>query len=464
MFLKPHHLFAYNGSIYLLNIEEMKAFQIHEKTSTALQRISSDPDFALTPEMEEELGGLELVAPESQRGKKRAASKPNVAPIRNIALFITQNCNLRCTYCYGDGGGYGSSGHMALGTARRAVEWLIEHSGAVKKLGISFFGGEPFLNFPLMKEVVAYAKKRGEEAGKEFEFGVTTNASLLDEKKIAFLKENKVMPLVSFDGSKEIQDAQRPFKGGRGSYEAIVPKISQVLQVFPDATARATLVGQADPVEVIRALHDVGFSSTHITVASPSLFDMEHECKGKTRNNQGMELMMEADAEELLKNVKSRNTENLKKQKINGLSVTRLGDFLNKQKKYFGCGAGKAFVGVSNVGDVFLCHRFVGMDGYRLGNIFDRDLERDVYQESPIKISKKCYTCFARYICGGGCYHENLGSTGSVLEPSESYCRMMQRSVELVAYVSSQLSDEDRDYMANEEFIMRKPCPFDFPT
>lgn len=194
MLLKPYHIFAYKGSIYLLNVEEMKAYQIDENTSTALQRISLDSDFALSPEMEEELGRLELVAPEGQGGKKRAASRPNPAPIRNIALFITQNCNLSCTYCYGDGGGYGSSGHMEPGTARRAVDWLIEQSGEVKKLGISFFGGEPFLNFPLMKEVVAYAQRRAEETGKEFEFGVTTNASLLDEKKITFLKENKVMP------------------------------------------------------------------------------------------------------------------------------------------------------------------------------------------------------------------------------------------------------------------------------
>jgi uncharacterized protein len=106
----------------------------------------------------------------------------------------------------------------------------------------------------------------------------------------------------------------------------------------------------------------------------------------------------------------------------------------------------------------------VGTDGYRLGNIFERDLERAVFKKSPIKISKgKCNTCFAKYICGGGCYHENLGSTRSVFKPSECYCQMMQRSVELVAYMSSQLNEEDRAYMVNEKIIIRKPCPFDFP-
>ena len=463
MLLKPYHLFAHKGITYLLNIEEMEGYEIDENTSMALHEISLDPHFTLTPKMEEKLERLKMVAPVCQAEKKRATSKPNLAPVRNITLFITQKCTLRCTYCYGNGGNYGSYGHMKYRTAKRAVDWLIEQSGVVKILGIAFFGGEPFLNFSLMKEVVAYAQKRGEMTGKEFKFSVTTNASLLDEDKITFLKENKVKPLVSFDGSKDVQDAQRPFRNGGGSYEAIVPKISQLLQIFPEVTARATLVGQTDPDEVIRALHEIGFSSTHITFASPSLFSVENKRNGKTRNNQGMALMMEAEAEELLKNIKSCNTENLKKQKVNGHLVTRLGEFLNNQKKYFGCGAGRAFVGVSNIGDVFLCHRFVGTEGYRLGNIFDKELERDVYQESPIKLAKECYICFAKYICGGGCYHENLGATGLLIEPSESYCRMMQRLAELVAYVSSQLNEKDRIYMAKEKIIPRNPCLFDFP-
>ncbi|MDW7650928.1 MAG: nif11-like peptide radical SAM maturase [Bacillota bacterium] len=464
MLLKPHHIFTYHGNNYLINVEEMKVFQIDKNTSMTLQKISLDPDFAISSKTEEELVRLELFVLENQEGKKRTDSRPNNTSIRNISLFITQNCNMRCTYCYGDGGGYGSSGNMELETARRSVDWLIEHSGEIKKVGISFFGGEPFLNFPLMKQVVVYAQKRSEEIGKEFEFSVTTNASMLDKKKIAFLKENKVIPLVSFDGSKKIQDAQRLFKNGRGSYDVVVPKIRQLLQVFPETTARATLVGLTDPVEVIRALHEIGFSSTHITVVSQSLFDFAHDKKKNLRNNHGMEQMMEVEAEELLKNVKCQNTQSLKKQKINGLLITRLGEFLNKQKKYFGCGAGRKFVGISTVGDVFLCHRFVGMDSYRLGNIFDRGLARDVYQKSLIKVSKKCNTCFAKYICGGGCYHENLGFCGSVFEPSEKYCRVIRYSMKMVAYVSSQLSDEDRDYMISEKIIMCKPCHFDFPV
>ena len=388
------------------------------------------------------------------------ASSP---PIRSIALLVTQNCNLACTYCYGNKGTYGSSGHMNSETARKAIDWLIEQSGELRNPGVVFFGGEPLLNFALMKEVVAYARKRGGESGKAFEFSVATNASLLSDEIITFLKENEITPVVSFDGCKEAQDSQRPFKGGRGSYDVVAPKIRKLLETFPGATARATLTGQRSPREVTVALNEIGFRSTQLTVASPSLFDAEDERKEEENGSRNIAHEMDSESQELLANIRSRNTDTLRRQKDNCELVSQLTALLNKERKYFGCGAGRAYVGVSNSGEVFLCHRFVGIREYRLGTVFDDTLERDKYLKSPIKNVEECRSCFARYNCGGGCYHENVGASGAVNKPSRSWCRVMRRSVELATYISGQLTDDDKDYLLRQGIIRPQSCPFDFP-
>jgi len=261
MNVRPHHVFTHQSETYLLNVEDMTAARVGQnlyeflRDGADLKRRDSACD--LVGELEGH-GLLDSEDPSGQ-GKFRKLGDANFrsSPIRNIALFITQNCNLGCTYCYGDEGNYGSSGHMDLDTAKKSVDWLIEQSGDVKKLGIAFFGGEPFLNFKLMRQVVFYAKKMADVADKKFEFSVTTNATLLSENRIKFLEEHGISPLVSFDGSKAIQDSQRPFKGGRGSFDVIVPKIAKLLQTFPNATARATLNGNNSPDEVKVVLREI---------------------------------------------------------------------------------------------------------------------------------------------------------------------------------------------------------------
>jgi uncharacterized protein len=462
MNFKAHHKFVHRKKRYVLNSEAMAALMIGDDTWEVLRAAPSFAFPGLSREANRDLRRLDLIA----SGNKEAVESANTTstPIRNIALFITQNCNLACTYCYGKGGGYGSSGHMDTATARKAIDWLMKQSGDIKTLGVAFFGGEPLLSFSLMKIVVEYARQRGAESNKDFEFSITTNGSLLTDETIAFLNENKINPIVSFDGSKGVQDAQRPFKGGQGSYDVIVPKIRKLLETFPNATARATLKGATKPKEVKIALNEIGFRSTHMTIASPSLFDdpdkrMEEECGSRS-----MTTDLDIEAEELIKSIKSRDTDRLRWLKENGDLVSRLTAFINKEKKYFGCGAGRAYVGVDNMGGVYLCARFVGTKDYKLGNIFEGQLTRAKYMNSPIRTVEECKNCFARYMCGGGCYHENVGASGAADKPSVSFCRIMRRSVEMVAYVASQLTDDDHNYLSQSGIARSRSCPFDFPA
>ncbi len=459
MNLNPYHPFSHDDRIYLINTEKMTAIEINEDIAALLEFVSNNPELAVTPESESEIGRLELANYENSPSREKVPGKAIL--VTHIALFITQECNLKCTYCYVDGGNYGSGGDMTREVAFRSVNWLIEQSKDMKKLDIAFFGGEPLLNFTLMKEVVQYAQKRGEESCKEFGFNITTNASLLNNEMITFLKENKIKPLISFDGPKEIQDTQRPFKNGkRSSYDVIAPKIKKLLEILPDSQCRATIVGSTNLLAVDKALSEIGFRSKYLTAVSWPLFN-NNDTPLPNRDLAGMFNRAEAEAQDLLTGIKERNLERLNGLKDSGVLFFSLEGFVNGQKRFFPCGAGRSHMAVSCSGDVYLCHRFVGSKAHRLGNIFSGDLDRDIYQTSALQFQDECKNCFAKYLCAGGCYHDNLGTTGSIFEPNKDMCALMRCSVELAAVICSQLSDDDKTYLVKEKIIVKKTCPFD---
>lgn len=455
MLILNHHIFTHKDRIYLLDIENLKSISIDENVATALKTVRRNSYLKLTPEILKTLIKLRLTIEE--KPKRIIENEVGYVPISHIALFVTQECNLNCIYCYGDGGNYGCSGHLTSNIAQKAVDWLIEHSGDLKNLNISFFGGEPLLNFPVIKEVVEYARKMGHINNKEFKFGITTNLSLLNNEKLVFLKENNITTNVSFDGPKETQDKQRPFKKGKGSsYDIILPKIKQLLSVIPNAFCRATILGDTDPVTVRNALCELGFLNIVITSASPSIHG--RAMKVMNRNISGTLQMLESDAESLLINIKNKHTQNLQKQiKYAGFLIAVLDKFLNGTKRDFPCGAGRSYVAISNSGDIFLCHRFVGTEEYKIGNVFKSKLKREPYLISPTKTIKKCAECFAKYICAGRCYYDNKVTTGSEFIPSEYNCKLMKRTIELIAYISSNLNSDDKYYLANENFIANMP-------
>jgi uncharacterized protein len=483
--LRPHHIFQYNGDTCLINIETLDAFHLDTDTHAALEGLAADPAYVLTEKTQADLERLSLLSPAGGATQRHAASESRPIPIHGIALFLTQGCNLRCTYCYGGGGHYGAPGDMDRKTALASVDWLIENSRQLPTPAISFFGGEPLMNFELMKEVVAYARARGSESDKKFKFWVTTNTTLLDDEKIAFMADNEVNPIVSIDGARDIHDAQRPFPSGKGSFDVMIPKIRKLLEVFPDAKARATLVGDTDPLEVTEALRQIGFNCTHISLVSDSLLDPEgsdavenrnrdgdgrnlaansRSHAAESRNHAGMVRMMEADVEQLLADVKNRDAASLRDKKDTGLLVKMLGRFVNHEKRHIACEAGRTYVAVSNAGDIYLCHRFVGTDAFRLGTVFDGPPANAEYRDRSAENVAGCSSCFARYVCAGGCYHDNLCETGSAFQPSNGYCWMMQRLTELIAYSASRLDEEDKAFLVEHDVVPSTPCLFDFPA
>ncbi len=380
-------------------------------------------------------------------------------PVTHLVLNISQECNLKCIYCFGDEGRYGASGYMRSGIAGSAVDWFVRQSGDADRLSISFFGGEPFMNFSLMEEVVEYCLKIGADKGKQFLFSVFTNLTLLDDKKLAFLKKHDIRVSVSLDGPKDVQDRQRPFRhGNRSSYEVTISKIRQLLSVMPDSNGSATIMGDTDPAAVRSFLADIGFSKLSVSYTSPSLF--EDSSKGCERNLAKAAEMMEADAEIILELIKGRNKERLKDY-LNRSVLFEFVDRLHQgQPVYFSCEGGKKTVAVSASGEIYLCHCLIGNDEFRLGTVFEPALERELYMKPSVLTMKKCSRCFARYFCGGKCYHDNLGMTGSAFEPPEDACNLMRQIMELAGYIFCNLKRDDIEFLIGEGIVQEKPFSF----
>ena len=462
-FIKPYHLFQHQGGWYIINVEGMFASAIDEVSAGALAKMSSGTDEPIEPSMEElleKLGLLEVGGGQPPKAKKELKKEP--LPDINLSLFLTQSCNLRCVYCYGDGGGYGGGGNMAEQTALQAIDWLLEQAGKIKKLHIGFFGGEPFLNFLLMKTVTEYAKQRAHALGKDVAFHTTTNATLLDDEKIDFIKEHRIDVLVSFDGSKELQDAQRPYADGEGSYDATVPKIKRLLKVLPQTPGHAVIVGNTDPKTVKGAMQEIGFTEVSIKPTSQSLFAGGPDATKPDRDTQHLLQALEEEAAIWLMLTQSRDSEALQRLKTQSGLYEGLTVLLHNSKKRHACGAGLELAAVSAAGDIYLCHRFVGQEQYKLGSVFVKDLIREEYQKSPVTESAVCSVCFAKYYCAGGCKHDNASSTGLTTSPSKDICRLRSRELELAATVICRLDPEDKAFLVEHKIFAPKPCPLDF--
>ncbi|MDA8333474.1 MAG: radical SAM protein [Peptococcaceae bacterium] len=454
--LREHHIFGYNDNLYLVDVERMAAQPVSPRLAASIGRIASAPGTLVPASVMEELRGIGLVfgeekeetpmaPPESKQG---AVPEKAGYPVANIALFLAQECNMACVYCYGNGGEYAGGGMMSEETAFRSVDWLVENSGSVKNIGISFFGGEPFLNFPLMKKVVSYAKKKAGEKDKRITFGVTTNASLLTEEAISFLKDEKIYPLISFDGPAEYQDSQRPFKDGSGSYDRIVNNVRKLREVIPHLTARATVTDGADPFRIKEGMEAAGFTTCILTPVSPVILNapssgMPPDGSGE-RMLERMLAFHRAETEQLLTAIRERSID---KDNLPAY-LSSIGDIALGRKRYYACGVGKGMAGISVNGDIYPCHRFAGQEDARLGNIADyRTGNLNDYHRAVVNHLPECRKCCARHYCGGGCFYDNKARTGDMHQPDPLRCREVKGMIEGLIHVYCQLDEADKEYV-----------------
>lgn len=338
----------------------------------------------------------------------------------------------------------------------------LSQSGRNKTLRIAFMGGEPILNFEVLRDTVLYAKDRCRAAGKRVEFGTTSNGTLFTKEIIRFCKEHRVSVQISVDGPKALHDANRPFANGTGSFDAVAEGARLVLEQIPEASGHAVVTLGTDPRAVRQTFEDLGFGDYSMLPATGTLFGNLQTSVGSVVSETPYASMMEEDAEAWLQAVRACDRARLAHLQRTTAYQVPLRALLHDVKSFYPCGAGLGLVGVSITGGVYLCHRFVGQEEYRLGDIDTPDLDRTRWRDSPLQASPDCTACFAKYYCAGGCKHDNAAANGDAFTPAAETCALRRRQLELAAYVVANLDAEDRAFLTEERIILPKSCPLDF--
>ena len=356
------------------------------------------------------------------------------APVKAMCLHVSHDCNLRCKYCFADEGKYHTEKRelMTAETGKRAMDYLVEHSGHRRNLEVDFFGGEPLMNFEVVKEVVEYARELEKKHNKVFRFTVTTNGILLDEKKLEYINENMSNIVLSIDGRKEVNDRMRYRADGSGSYDKIVPIFQKVAESRNQDNyyVRGTFTREnLDFSKDVIHLADLGFKQISI---EPVVCGEETDYS-----------LREEDLPKIFNEYERRIKEG------NGFNFFHFMIDLEEGpciiKRLSGCGCGCEYLAVAPNGDVYPCHQFVGSEEYKMGSLYDsnglnKEL-RSTFEKCNVYTKPDCDSCFAKFFCSGGCIANACLINGDMNKPHKLSCQMMKKRVECSLYAKAALAD-----------------------
>ena len=347
--------------------------------------------------------------------------------VKALCLHICHDCNLRCRYCFADEGAYHAERQfMSEQTAKTAIDFLIKNSGKRKVLEVDFFGGEPLMCLQTIKNVVSYARKEGEKAGKKFLFTTTTNALLLDDDAIAFFNAEMENVVLSLDGRKEVHDAIRKTKNGKGSFDLVIDNIKKFVRSRGDKNyyVRGTFTSKnLDFSNDVIFLAENGFDSISMEPVVTEIEDLQI----KEEHLPAICAEYETLCDKYLQ--KHENGEGFNFFHFN----IDLEGGVCLQKKVSACGAGNEYFSVVPNGDIYPCHQFAGDKNFLMGNVFDGVLDKTVrekFANSCLFTREDCKDCFAKFICSGGCSANNYHFTGDMNKPYPVTCAMMKKRIE----------------------------------
>lgn len=350
--------------------------------------------------------------------------------VKAICLNVAHACNMKCHYCFASQGDFGMKPClMTLETAKKAMDFLIEHSGKIKNLEVDFFGGEPLLVFDMLKDLVVYCRSKEVEYNKRFNFTLTTNCLLLDDKVIEWVNNNQISVILSMDGRKETNDRHRILNNGEGSYDLILPNIKKMVESNPVSYyVRGTFTRKnLDFAADLQHMLDQGFDCISIEPA--------------VGPDNGFSIM-EEDLPQVLEEYE-KLTDVLLEAHQSGKEVHFFHYNLNLQKgpclakRVTGCGAGIEYLVITPEGDVYPCHQFVGEQEFYMGNIYSDELNSDIRKrfESIQLKDKECMGCWVRYFCGGGCHANAYHNNGDMKKPHKLSCTLHKKRIEGAIYL-----------------------------
>lgn len=430
------HAFTFQNEYYALDVESGALHALDQIAFDVVSALENEKDPYALPydasqvgEILSELDELKnegaFLSPEPQI----PAGKAQKQIVKAMCLHIAHDCNLRCKYCFaGTGEFHGERMLMRADTGKRALDFLIAHSGNRRHLEVDLFGGEPLMNFSAVKEIVAYGRELEKKHGKEISFTITTNGVGLNDEIIDYLNTEMNNVVLSLDGRKTVHDALRPTVNGKGSYDIIVENAKKLVAKHGDKEyyIRGTFTSQnLDFTEDVKHMAELGFDRVSI---EPVVLgeDSPYALKDSDLNR----ILSEYDtlAAYLFEREKSG------KHIVFFHFMIDLGNGPCLKKRITGCGAGSEYVAITPDGDIYPCHQFVGEENYKMGSVlsdaFNEDMQRE-FLDCNILTKDACKACWAKYFCSGGCAANAYKYNGSIYEPHQMTCAFEKKRAEL---------------------------------
>ena len=355
--------------------------------------------------------------------------------VKALCLHVAHDCNLACRYCFAEEGEYhGRRALMSYEVGKQALDFLIANSKSRRNLEVDFFGGEPLMNWQVVKDLVAYGREQEKLHNKNFRFTLTTNGVLLNDEGQEFVNREMSNVVLSIDGRKEVNDRMRPFRGGKGSYGLIVPKFRKLADSREQKNyyVRGTFThNNLDFCEDVLHLADLGFRQISV---EPVVADPEEDYAIREEDIPVICEQYDKLAAEMVRRLGKENEFTFFHFMIDLTGGPCV------YKRLSGCGSGTEYLAVTPWGDLYPCHQFVGEEDFLMGNVFEgvtRREIRDTFKECNVYTKEKCRNCFARFYCSGGCAANSYKFHGSVNDAYDIGCELQRKRVECAIMIKA---------------------------
>lgn len=365
--------------------------------------------------------------------------------VKALCLHIAHDCNLGCKYCFAEEGEYhGRRALMSLETGKKALDFLVKNSGSRVNLEVDFFGGEPLMNWDVVKELVLYGRSLEEPNNKKFRFTLTTNGVLLNDEIMEFANKEMANIVLSIDGRKEVHDKMRPFRGGSNlsSYDVIVPKFQKVAESRDQMNyyVRGTFTHcNLDFSKDVLHLADLGFKQISVepVVAKPEDF--------YAIQDEDIPVLKE-EYDKLAKAMLERRKEGKAFNFFHFMIDLEGGPCV--AKRLSGCGSGTEYLAVTPWGDLYPCHQFVGNEDFLLGNVDEGIVRTDICDEFKccnVYAKEKCRKCFAKFYCSGGCAANSYNFHGNINDAYDVGCELQKKRIECAIMLKAAYAQQDEE-------------------
>ncbi|WP_228256609.1 quinohemoprotein amine dehydrogenase maturation protein [Malaciobacter molluscorum] len=435
---------------YIFHVPSSSVFELCEDSHRVLNKLENKEDLnSDEKEIFNEFMSLNLVG--NQFREKDV--KVQKFPAKALVLNVTSGCNLSCTYCYKeDLTSLKNRGNMTMQMAKDSIDLFYNESPDLKNYSITFFGGEPLSNLTLIKQIIEYANDFFGSKGVNIGYALTTNGTLLTKDIIEYFFKNRVDLTVSIDGPEVLHNKTRVFGNGKGTYKSVVKNLSTLLKVYGDriVPARVTLTrGVSDVLKIWDHLkNDLGFKEIGFAPVSSGENDFF--------NLSPQEQIKVFEEFKILGNHYVQNAINGKLNGFSNIHRTMM-DIHEGRKKRLPCGAGVGLLSVSYKGDIDLCHRFTGSDFKSFGSIkdgLDKKSLSNFLEKRANEKDSDCQSCHARYLCAGGCYHENYIKNKTPEIKGHQYCDTLREWIDFV--VASYVKIREKNPSFFDKFLTNK--------